>query len=196
MKSLTTPSPLIRACYVSGRGTLGRVRHGAIGPIDVLSFDHTALAVEDIASALAIYRDLLGGELIRWKEHVERGFGVALLRYPNGAMIELIEPIGGGFVRTFLDKRGEGVHHLTFLVSDLRNATAQARAAGMRVLDESYARPRWFEAFLSPRSAHGTIVQLAQTDGATIDEIRDSPEHLERVLVSRASRRAARPKRD
>ena len=52
---------------------------------------------------------------------------------------------------------------MTFLVRDLRTAVARARAAGLRVVDEDYREPRWQEAFISPRSAFGTIVQLAQT---------------------------------
>jgi methylmalonyl-CoA epimerase len=159
--------------------------------LDVLAFDHTAIAVENIDVALRVYGALLGGELIRRTEHVARGFGVALLRYPNGAMVELIEPIGEGFVRTFIDRRGEGVHHLTFLVADVRAAVAQAAAAGLRVVGENYDRPKWREAFISPSSASGTIVQLAQTDGATIDEIRHSPDHIAEVLRTREARRAA-----
>ena len=43
-------------------------------------------------------------------------------------------------------------------------AVERARAAGLRVVDEDYREPRWQEAFISPRSAFGTIVQLAQTN--------------------------------
>jgi len=49
-------------------------------------------------------------------------------------------------------------------VRDLRHAVERARAAGLRVVDEDYREPRWQEAFISPRSAFGTIVQLAQTN--------------------------------
>ena len=157
--------------------------------IDVLALDHTAIAVEDIERGLALYRDLLGGDIVRHKEHADRGFGVALVRYPNGAMIELIEPIGPGFVRTFLDKRGEGVHHITFLVRDIHAAVQAAIGAGLRVVDERYDHPGWQEAFISPRSAFGTLVQLAQTDGASIDEIRHTPEQLAEVAHRRRSRR-------
>ena len=52
---------------------------------------------------------------------------------------------------------------MTFIVGDLRRAVERARAAGLRVVDEDYRDPRWQEAFISPRSAFGTIIQLAQT---------------------------------
>jgi hypothetical protein len=48
-------------------------------------------------------------------------------------------------------------------VRDLKRAVERARAAGLRIVDEDYREPRWQEAFISPRSAFGTIVQLAQT---------------------------------
>jgi catechol 2,3-dioxygenase-like lactoylglutathione lyase family enzyme len=67
-------------------------------------------------------------------------------------------------LQTFLAKHGEGVHHLTFIVRDLRAAVARAKATGLRIVDEDYHEPRWQEAFISPRSAFGTIVQLAQTN--------------------------------
>ena len=53
---------------------------------------------------------------------------------------------------------------MTFIVADVRHAVERARAAGLRVVDEDYRDPRWQEAFISPRSAFGTIVQLAQSN--------------------------------
>jgi methylmalonyl-CoA/ethylmalonyl-CoA epimerase len=67
-------------------------------------------------------------------------------------------------LHAFLEKRGEGAHHMTFIVHDLKRAVDRARAAGLRVVEEDYANPRWQEAFISPRSAFGTIIQLAQSD--------------------------------
>jgi hypothetical protein len=53
---------------------------------------------------------------------------------------------------------------MTFIVADVRHAVERARAAGLRIVDEDYRDPRWQEAFISPRSAFGTIVQLAQSN--------------------------------
>jgi len=127
--------------------------------------DHTAIAVRSIDSALLLYRDILGGDPQELSVHPEKGFQALTLRYPHGGAIELIAPAGPtSFVQDFLDRRGEGVHHITFLVEDLQAAVAEARAAGLRVVDEDYTNPNWREAFISPRSANGTIIQLAQTD--------------------------------
>jgi methylmalonyl-CoA/ethylmalonyl-CoA epimerase len=135
------------------------------GELGVISFDHTAIAVHDIQAALLLYRDLLGGIPSGFERIDDKGFKWLTLRYPNGSVVELIAPHGEtGFIQTFLARRGEGAHHMTFIVRDLKGAVARARAAGLRVVDEDYRDSRWQEAFISPRSAFGTIVQLAQTD--------------------------------
>jgi methylmalonyl-CoA/ethylmalonyl-CoA epimerase len=139
--------------------------HELVGELGVEALDHTAIALRDIQAALPLYRDLLGGTPSGYERISDRGFMWMTLRYPNGSQVELLAPAGeGGFLRTFLDKHGEGVHHMTFIVRDLRHAVERARAAGLRVVDEDYREPRWQEAFISPRSAFGTIVQLAQTN--------------------------------
>jgi methylmalonyl-CoA/ethylmalonyl-CoA epimerase len=135
------------------------------GELGVEALDHTAIAVRDIQAALPLYRDLLGGVPSGYERISAKGFAWMSLRYPNGSQVELLAPTGtGGFLYDFLAKRGEGAHHMTFIVRDLRTAVARARAAGLRIVDEDYREPRWREAFISPRSAFGTIVQLAQTN--------------------------------
>ncbi|HLZ31476.1 MAG TPA: VOC family protein [Chloroflexota bacterium] len=138
---------------------------GLAGELGVEALDHTAIAVRDIQAALPLYRDLLGGVPSGFERISDKGFMWMTLKYPNGSQVELLGPAGdGGFLHTFLARRGEGVHHMTFIVRDLRRAVGRARAAGLRVVDEDYREPRWQEAFISPRSAFGTIVQLAQTN--------------------------------
>ena len=135
-----------------------------VGQLGVESLDHTAIAVRDIQAALPLYRELLGGVPSGFERISSKGFQWMTLRYPNGAQVELLAPTtADGFLHQFLEKRGEGAHHMTFIVKDLRHAVATARAAGLRVVDEDYSEPRWQEAFISPRSAFGTIIQLAQT---------------------------------
>jgi methylmalonyl-CoA/ethylmalonyl-CoA epimerase len=135
-----------------------------VGELGVEALDHTAIAVWDIQAALPLYRNLLGGMPSGFERISTKGFQWMTLRYPNGSQVELLAPIStDGFLWAFLDKRGEGAHHMTFIVRDLRAAVERARASGLRVVDEDYSEPKWQEAFISPRSAFGTIVQLAQT---------------------------------
>jgi methylmalonyl-CoA/ethylmalonyl-CoA epimerase len=135
-----------------------------VGELGVEALDHTAIAVRDIQAALPLYRDLLGGVPSGYERISDKGFMWMTLRYPNGSQVELLAPAGdSGFLHDFLARRGEGVHHMTFIVRDLRHAVGRAHAAGLRVVDEDFSEPRWQEAFISPRSAFGTIIQLAQT---------------------------------
>jgi methylmalonyl-CoA/ethylmalonyl-CoA epimerase len=135
-----------------------------VGELGVVAFDHTAIAVRSIAAALPLYRDLLGGRPNGFERQSGKGFAWLTLRYPNGAQVELLEPLGeDGFLQKFLERHGEGPHHMTFIVGDVRRAVERARGAGLRVVDEDYREPRWQEAFISPRSGFGTIIQLAQT---------------------------------
>ena len=154
-------------------GSQGTLPTGMQPDLGVEALDHTALAVRSIEAALPLYRDLLGGKATTREDFPEKGFSYLTLRYPSGGQIELLEPSGeGGFLRDFLDRRGEGAHHITFIVRDLRQAVERARAAGLRVVDEDYRDPRWQEAFISPRSAFGTILQLAQTSLTLIERER------------------------
>ena len=66
----------------------------------------------------------------------------------------------------FLRERGPGVHHLTFKVKNIEQLAAQLKALGYRVVGENYHNPHWKEAFISPLSANGTVVQLAESDRA------------------------------
>ena len=130
-----------------------------------VKFDHTAHAVRSIESAARLYRDVLGGVFLYGRDDHERGFRFEQYRYPNGSKIELLEPLReDGFIARFLRERGEGLHHLTFKVVALEDLVAKLKRAGYRVVDENYANPVWKEAYISPRNAHGTIVQLAESE--------------------------------
>src|SRR5437868_15419888 len=117
-----------------------------VGELGVEALDHTAIAVRDIQAALPLYRDLLGGVPSGFERISTKGFQWMTLRYPNGSQVELLSPTSkDGFLQKFLDKRGEGAHHMTFIVRDLRAAVSRARAAGLRVVDEDYGEPKWQE---------------------------------------------------
>lgn len=126
----------------------------------VRMFDHTSIAVESIADALPLFRDLLGGQFVGGDDDGE--FRWVQLEYPNGSKIELIDPNpGDNFLRRFLDRSGPGMHHVTFKVHDIAAAIEAARAAGFEVVGERETFG-WKEAFIHPRSANGVLVQLAE----------------------------------
>ena len=75
----------------------------------------------------------------------------------------LPRPLADGFVSRFLDRRGEGVHHVTFRVSDLTDQVERMRAGGVELMQVSLDDEHWKEAFIHPRHAHGVLIQLAES---------------------------------
>ena len=130
----------------------------------VRRLDHVAIAVHSIRDALPLFRDLLGGEYHQGGESVANGFRWVQFAYPDGGKIELLEPLGEkSFLHDFLERRGEGVHHITFMVERLEELVKLLKARGLRIVGEDYRDPTWKEAFISPRSAYGTVIQLAES---------------------------------
>ncbi len=127
----------------------------------MIIFDHVAVAVRRIADALPLFQALLGGTPGEAGEG--EGFTYRQLTFPGGT-VELLEPRGeGSFLHRFLAGRGEGLHHITFRVQDLRGWAARLRAAGYQVVGERYENPAWRELFVHPKSGHGVLIQLAET---------------------------------
>jgi methylmalonyl-CoA/ethylmalonyl-CoA epimerase len=127
----------------------------------MITFDHVAFAVRRIADATKLVEDLLGG--VPGESGEGRGFTFQQWTFPGGT-IEALEPLGDdSFLHRFLDGRGEGLHHITFKVQDLPRWAARFRAAGYRVVGENYDNHAWREIFIHPKSAHGVLIQLAET---------------------------------
>jgi methylmalonyl-CoA/ethylmalonyl-CoA epimerase len=125
--------------------------------------DHVAVAVHDVASAARLYRDVLGGEFLFGGDVLDQGFRFVQYRFPGGGKVELVTPIGDGFVSRFLQRRGEGVHHVTYRVDDIEGQVDRLRAGGVTLTLVNLANKHWKEAFIHPRDAHGVLIQLAQS---------------------------------
>ncbi|MGZ4689229.1 MAG: VOC family protein [Acidimicrobiia bacterium] len=128
--------------------------------------DHVAIATTDIDAALAVLVGRLGGTIFAGGD----GYGfrwvqVRLGEGADGMTVELLiewKPEQNDFLARFLAKHGPGQHHLTFKVADLAATLERVRIAGYRPVGVDLRDPHWKEAFLQPREAHGTVVQLAQ----------------------------------
>ena len=127
-----------------------------------LRLDHVAVALHSIKPAVRLYRDALGGEYLMGGDAAETWRWVQF-RWPGGGKVELLEPKGDGFLARFLEKRGEGLHHVTFKTDDIEAAIAQVEARGYQLVDVDLSNPGWKEAFLRPSGAHGTLIQIAQS---------------------------------
>ncbi len=128
--------------------------------------DHIAVAVRDLGAALAFFRDRLGLEV----EHVatveQDRVRVAFL--PVGEThLELLEPLDGeGPIARFLERRGEGLHHICLEVDNIRAALEELGAAGVELIDRE-PRPgaEGLVAFIHPKSSRGVLLELVQKPG-------------------------------
>jgi methylmalonyl-CoA/ethylmalonyl-CoA epimerase len=128
-------------------------------------FDHVGIAVRNTDSALKIYRDILGGVVLSYREIGTNGDYLFTQFTLGKQKFELIEPFEGKetFLTRFLAKWGEGIHHLTFQVNDVKAATDALQSKGLKVTDEFYEDPLWKTAFISPKSTSGVLIQLYET---------------------------------
>jgi catechol 2,3-dioxygenase-like lactoylglutathione lyase family enzyme len=131
-----------------------------------IDFDHVALAAGDVQPLIDVLIRDLGATQLWGNESSD--FRWVLMRVGDGKYgfnLELLEPgpDEDSFLRRFLDRRGPGPHHLTFKTDDLDAAMARLEAAGYELIDLDVRDPTWREAYLSPRAAHGTVLQLADS---------------------------------
>lgn len=126
--------------------------------------DHVGVAVRNLESAFVFFEDVFGLQPGEVKELPDQGVRAALLKVGQ-TRLELLEPLGLETpVGRFLERRGEGLHHLAFNVSDVSQSLEAAKARGLEVIDQT---PReglsGLIAFIHPRSAHGILTELVQT---------------------------------
>jgi methylmalonyl-CoA/ethylmalonyl-CoA epimerase len=135
-----------------------------LDPSESHELDHVAIGLPLIADALPFLVGELGGE--KHDDGPGAGFRWVQWRFAGGGVIEVLEPAGepGGFLHRFLERRGPGIHHVTFKVSSLERAADRARAAGYEIVGWFDADPTWKECFLHPKQAQGIVVQLAESN--------------------------------
>jgi methylmalonyl-CoA/ethylmalonyl-CoA epimerase len=132
--------------------------------------DHVGIACHDLAAKIAFYESVFELSVVSREIHEDQGVREAMLRVspggPAGASwIQLLEPLGPDTpVGKFLARRGEGIHHIGYGVTDITAALAAIGARGVRLLDQ---RPRHGSmgasiAFLHPADVGGVLTELVQ----------------------------------
>jgi methylmalonyl-CoA epimerase len=136
----------------------------------VRRIDHVAIVVRDLDTALRFYRDTLGIAPSRVLDFPQESVKIAFLPMggPGGSEIELLQPTDPDTgVARFLEKRGEGLHHICLEVPDIARALDELRAQGRAVLDTA-PRPtaEGRGIFIHPRDTSGVLLELIQRDDA------------------------------
>jgi methylmalonyl-CoA/ethylmalonyl-CoA epimerase len=125
--------------------------------------DHIGILVSNLDEAIKLYRDCFGAEVGKIETLSERGVKAAILSFGQGANLELLEPLPGSNMAKVLEKRGEGLHHMTFEVDNVDKELAHLAEKGIELIDKK-ARPGFegLVAFIHPKSLRGVLVELCQ----------------------------------
>ncbi|MEQ8339376.1 MAG: methylmalonyl-CoA epimerase [Cyclobacteriaceae bacterium] len=126
--------------------------------------EHIGIAVKDLASAIGYYENVLGLKCYKIEEVKDQKVKTAFFKVGE-TKIELLETTDpSGPIGKFIEKRGEGIHHIAFAVDDLQAQLKDASQKGVELIDE---QPRKGAeglniAFLHPKSTHGTLTELCE----------------------------------
>ena len=125
--------------------------------------DHIGILVSNIDEAIRLYQDCFGLEVDKIETLPDRGVKAAILSLGEGANLELLEPLPDSNMAKILEKRGEGLHHITFEVDDVDKELGHLSRRGMELIDKK-ARPGFegMVAFIHPKSLRGVLVELCQ----------------------------------
>jgi len=129
--------------------------------------DHIGVAVEDLDAGIALYEGSLALALVHREVVAEQGVEAVLLDVGEGH-VELLAPLGPETpVGRFLAKRGPGLHHVAYQVSDIDAELERLRSAGLRLIDETARRGIRDSrvAFLHPASTGGVLTEIVQPAG-------------------------------
>jgi len=126
--------------------------------------DHVGIAVAELDPAITFYQETLGMPLVHREEVAEQGVEAVLLDVGDGH-IELLEPLAEDTpVGKFLAKKGPGLHHVAYAVSDIEAALSTLSAQGVELIDTEPRRGirDSLVAFLHPRSSGGVLTEIVQ----------------------------------
>ena len=135
-----------------------------VGVVMLTEIDHVAIAVHDLDAAIAYYREAFGAE-VHHREIVESdGVEEALLKVADSYIQLTTATTPESPMAKFLEKRGEGLHHVGYRVDNCADALAQMVAAGATPID---AEPRpgsrgTTVAFIHPKGSFGTLIELVE----------------------------------
>jgi len=132
----------------------------------ILGVDHIGIAVWSVDTVRSLYESFFSLEF-SGEEVVPDGTVKVIFLKAGKTYLEFFEPIQNRSVENFLQKRGEGLHHICFLTDDIEKELKELKEKGVELIDSvprKGARGKRI-AFLHPRSLHGVLIELAEGKG-------------------------------
>lgn len=126
--------------------------------------EHIGIAVKDLATAIPVYEKLLNAPCYKTEQVESERVNTAFFRQGE-TKIELLESTDpAGVIAKFIDKNGEGVHHIAFAVNDIEAEMKRLLNEGFVLLNEQpkAGADNKLVCFLHPRHTHGVLVELCQ----------------------------------
>ena len=128
--------------------------------------DHIGIAVRDLNAVLPYYTDTLGLPLMKIEEVESQKVRVAFIDAGN-VKLELLEPMDDqSAIFKFLEKKGEGIHHIAFGVENIEQRMEELRDNGVRLLSDkpNPGAGGAMVAFLHPKSSNGVLYELCEKE--------------------------------
>jgi methylmalonyl-CoA epimerase len=150
----------------------------------VIRIDHIAVAVRDVDEAIAKYQRILGAELIDKVDLTMQGnrAQAAYLKVGDGLMVMdgAVDP--NGFIAKFIEKRGEGLHHIALVVDDLDEYVKELEAKGVKIPHRESFGPLRREILLSPKDLCGVVLQVIEWKEGDAPTLEKRIERLRKFL--------------
>jgi len=126
-----------------------------------LKIDHIAIAVNDVESSAKEFQQALGVSNIEFETIDTEGVKVAILYLENGR-IELMQPTNDSSpIKKFLEKKGEGLHHMALETNDIENEVTRMEGCGIQFLGKIRPGSAGTKVtFIHPKSLHGVLAEL------------------------------------
>lgn len=133
----------------------------------LLRIEHIGIAVKDLDVAEALYTRLLGQGPYKREEVAREGVITSFFRSGPNKLELLVSTRPDGPIAKAIEKRGEGIHHIAFEVSDIRAEMTRLKAEGFTLLSEEPlpGADNKLVCFIHPKSAGGVLVELCQERG-------------------------------
>ncbi len=130
----------------------------------MLKVEHIGIAVKDFANAIPLFEKLLNTACYKTEEVASENVNTAFFRQGE-TKIELLESSSpDGVIARFIDKKGEGIHHIAFEVADIHAEMERLRSEGFVLLNEQpkAGADNKLVCFLHPKGTNGVLVELCQ----------------------------------